>query len=171
MNYRVVYDVLDDVALPSHTFPLVFLGAAAFFMLGWVGLTYCIRKTNPESGLSMRPGVVIGGFFVCLGVSQVVTGTWSVYRDQARCKEWVRAGDHETTEGTVTQHRRESGKSPPTHFQVGDVRFTYRTYEPKTGGFSGEFTAPGAEGLKLRDGLRVRLAHRDGRILRIELAE
>jgi hypothetical protein len=170
VNYRVVYDVCDDVALPSHTAALVFLGGAVFFTLAWVVLTYCIRKRSPESGLSMRPGAVVGGLLVCVGVLQVATGTWPVYRDQMRCKEWTRAGDHQTAEGPVTQFERENGKYPPTHFWVGNVRFTYRTYEPKTGGFSGVFTAPG-EDLKLRDGLRVRIAHRDGRILRIEVAE
>jgi hypothetical protein len=88
-----------------------------------------------------------------------------------QCKEWARSGQYDTAEGVVADHRREAGKYPPTHFRVGDVPFTYKTYEPKVGGFRGGFTAPGTEDLKLRDGLRVRIAYRDGRILRVEVGE
>jgi hypothetical protein len=171
VNYRVVYDVLDDVAIPSHTAALFFLGTAIFITVGWVVLTYCIRKTNPERGLSMRPGVVIGTILICVGVLQVAGGTYPVYRDQQQCKEWLRSGQCDTAEGVVAEFHRESGKYPPTHFRVGDMRLSYKTYEPTTGGFRGGFTAPGTEDLKLRDGLRVRIAHRDGRILRVEVGE
>ena len=85
----------------------------------------------------MRPGVVVGGIFVCAGVVQVVGGTHPAYRDQTQCKEWLRSGQHDTAEGVVADFHREAGRDAPTHFRVGDVRFSYKTYEPTTGGFRG----------------------------------
>jgi hypothetical protein len=171
VNYRTVYDVIDAPALPTHTEGLVFLGGALFFTTVWVTLTHCIRRTNPERELRVWPGLVVGLLLVGVGVLQVVTGTYPVYRDQRQCREWLRAGRHDTVEGVVADFRRDAGKNPHYHFRVGDVRFTYWPLRQETGGFVGNFTAPGTDDLKLRDGLRVRVTHRDGRILRIEAAE
>jgi hypothetical protein len=115
--------------------------------------------------------VIVGGLFVCVAVVQIVNTAYPVYRDQMQCREWLRAGQHDTVEGTIADFRRDAGKNPHHHFRVGDVRFTYWPLRQHTGGFSGDFTAPGTDNLKLRDGLRVRIAHRDGRILRIEVAQ
>jgi hypothetical protein len=171
VNYRVVYDVLDDVPIPAREEGLIFLGAALFWTILWVVLTRCIRARSPGKGPPVRAGVVIGGLFICLGLVTVVRGTYPMFVDQKRCKEWARAGDFLTEEGRITAFVRESGRNPPTHFQVGAVRFTYRGSATRTGGFRGTFTDPGARDLRLRDGLAVRIAHRDGRILRIEVAD
>jgi hypothetical protein len=169
MAYRVAYDVLDDSLLPAHEVGLVFLGFAVVWLAIWF-FVYRYVAIPPERKKGMRAGFVVGGIFVAVGITLVAGKTWPTFHHQQQCRDWARCGDYQTFEGVVTGFQ--SGKSKsPTHFRVGDVPFTYGGYEPTDGGFRGRFTAPDSQDLKLRDGMAVRIAHRDGRILRIEIAD
>jgi len=169
--YRVAYDVLEDVTLPAQQGGVVFLGFALVWTVAWVAFHRFVRGMPTERRRNLWPGLVAGVVLVGVGAVVVATQTYPMFVDQRRCKDWARGGDFQTVEGPVTRVKREGGKNPPRHFQVGDIDFTYRVIDPETGGFHGEFTAPWAQDLQLRDGLPVRVAFRDGRILRIDVAE
>jgi hypothetical protein len=53
---------------------------------------------------------------------------------------------------------------------VAGADFTFYGFQPRTGGFHGTFTTPQKPDPRLETGLMVRIAHREGRILRIEVA-
>jgi hypothetical protein len=169
MAYRVVYDVLDDATLPAHTHELIFLGGALLWLTVWFTLHRVVPQLRAKK--QMRGGLFVGGLFLCIGTIAVVGSTYPTFADQRRCKAWARDNDYQTAEGTITRFKKDPGRDPATTFTVGDATFTYRRESPKTGGFRGSFTAAEAHDLQLRDGLPVRVAHRDGRILRIEVAD
>ena len=167
MAYRVVYDVLDDAVLPAHTMELMWFGGALLWTTLWVVICRSVPQLREKN--QGRPGIFIGGFFLIIGTIMVVGSTYPTFADQRRCKAWARAGDYQVAEGPVAGFKRGVGRDPLTTFRIGNAVFEYRREAPKTGGFRGKFTVP--EDVQLRDGLPVRIAHRDGRILRIEVAE
>jgi uncharacterized membrane protein len=166
--YQIVYDVSDDLLIPTRQLQIVFLGFALFWTSIWITAYRYDRRKPPDQRRISSGGIFVGIFLVIVGILLVVSETYPEYREQKQCKEWVRIGDYQVAEGPITNLRREAGKYPPWHFQVGEVLFTYRTINPKVGGFHGEFTAPNTEDLELREGLFVRIAYHDERILRIE---
>jgi hypothetical protein len=171
MTYRVVYDVLDSESSLQNSGGLRILLVALVFMIllifvYWRSLGY--QEGRPLSGQDQGPRILGGifflGLFVLAGAWEVATQTYPEYVEEQRCKEWARSGDYQTAEGPVIHLGKNS-------FQVGEARFPYFRKYSNTGGFYGKFTAPGTEGLRLRPGLKVRIAHQEGRILRIEIAE
>jgi hypothetical protein len=118
-----------------------------------------------------RGGFVVGGLFICIGTWMAATETYPLFADQRQCKDWARAGNYQMAEGRVTGLIRERGRNQPTHFKVGSADFTYHGFQPWTGGFHGVCMAPDAQDLCLREGLPVRIAYYDGRILRIEVGD
>ncbi len=169
MAYRIVYDVLDDAVLPAHREELYWLGFAVVWTLIWAGARRATRKISDPKQRPARGGLVVGGFFICVGILLVTTETLPIFLDQRRCQEWARTGDFQTSEGRINHLIREPGKYPLTHFEVGADNFTFRGLGPKTGGFHGVFTDSKAPEERLREGLPVRIAHHDGRILHIEV--
>jgi hypothetical protein len=168
VRYRVVYDVLDDGALPGIQSVLVMLGAALLFMLG-VLLTYRLkRQMPPAKRRRILFGLIPCVLLVPIGAWGVASRTCPALLDQRQCKAWARAGDYQTVEGSIT-HR--GGSKSSMYFQVAGVDFTCTWDNPRTGGFCGDFTAPGEKALLLLNGLPVRVAHWDGRILRLEVAD
>ena len=172
MTYHTLYDVADDSAFAGREAGLVFLLVAVGWTALWLLIHWLIRRTRPaavDGRWNWLGGLVVGVVLIAVGVAVVVTDTYPAYLVQRQCREWVKAGDYQTAEGPVTDFRVENGKSPPRHFQVAGLPFTYRMSTNDGGGFRGTFTAPGAEDRRLANGLQVRIAHRDGRILRIEV--
>jgi hypothetical protein len=171
MTYRTVFDVRADDIFAGNAAGLHYLSIAIAWTAVWVVLHRSVQGMPPARRRNGWKGAVVGGVLIAVGVIVVAGTTYPAVRDQRRCREWLRAREYRTATGVVTALRRDAGKYPPWHFRVGATDFTYRGYNARTGGFRGEFTAPGADRLTLRDGLPVRIAHRDGRILRIEVAE
>lgn len=171
LNYRLVYDVLDDSPFAGRGMGLIFLGFALAWTALWVVIHRCVRGMPEERRRKWWVGLVVGSVFATVGVIGICTETWPAYREQRRCREWARSGKHETTEGRIADFQRESGRNAWRRFQIGEVRFAFRGEQPATGGFRGTFTAEGTDELTLKDGLAVRIAYRDERILRIEIAE
>jgi hypothetical protein len=167
--YRVVYDVLNDTAIPGRMPELVWLGFAVAWTAIWFGLNRILTKTSARKSRTTRGGFLVGGVFICIGIWLAASQTYPLFVDQRLCKDWARTGNFHITDGRVTALIRERGKYPPTHFQVGNASFTYYGFPPRTGGFHGIFTESDAHNLSLREGLAVRIAHHNGRILRIEV--
>jgi hypothetical protein len=165
--YLVLYDVLDDS-------PRIGLGPTMLaFAVLWTSFWVFIHRFNPhmppERRRNWRAALLIGPLFTALALYVLATDTFPGYVDQRRCREWARQHAYETVEGPVVGFRRDAGKNVTTHFKVGEIAFSYDAMLSKKGGFQGEFTV--LTPIKLRDGPHVRVAHREGRILRMEVAE
>ena len=170
MQYRLAYDVLNDGPpwLGVAFAILLFLFAVAFFL----EIVERISGKRPSPRLR-RPGdiavlpfavvIVLFLFMGCLGVF-LTSYTYGAFVQQQHCQEWVRAGQYQVTEGTVAdyQYRRAGPR-----FRVADSSFDLLN---GSAGFTGRFNVPGTAEGSLRDGLRVRLAHQEGFILRVEIA-
>src|SRR5262249_29669257 len=122
--------------------------------------------TGRPAGVEGAPWVVVIVLFLltsCLGVF-LASYTYEAFVQRRRCQEWARAGQYQVTEGTVADYQyRKAGP----RFRVAGVSFDLLN---GSAGFTGRFNVPGAAEGSLRDGLPVRLAHREGFILRVEIA-
>jgi hypothetical protein len=171
MNYDIVYDVMDDSVFAGREYGLYFSGFAVFWTFGWWAFHKFVRGVPEVRRKNLAGGLVVGGVLVAVGGLVLINETIPVIRDQRKCRAWLLSREHETVEGTIVSFKREAGSfTAPSHFQVGETKFEVRIRPPRAGGFRGSFTAPGTEGLRLKDGLNVRIACRDGRILRVEVA-
>jgi hypothetical protein len=170
MKYRLVYDVMND------GFP--WFGVMLTIVPLLLALAYCLeigerlrdRRSSPAAG---RPGSIETLLLPMLIVSTAVLGLFGLFvaakmheglLSRQQCKEWAQAGVYQVTEGNVADYQyRRAGSS----FRVADSSFDLLG---RSAGFTGRFNAPGARHDSLRDGLLVRLSHRDGFILRVEIA-
>lgn len=95
--------------------------------------------------------------FLALGIFGVV----SSLRTQYGCITAAKNGDFEVVEGRVTKldtnPRRES-------FAVNNVPFDYREYDFRKCGYAQ------SKGTKLKENMPVRITHKDGCILKMEVA-
>jgi hypothetical protein len=169
MSYHVVYDVMND------GFP--WFGVALAIVPLLLALVCCLEiverlrgrrylpaatrgpglETSPLSVLIISI-IVLGfsGFFLASKLHEGLLG-------RRQCQEWAEAGAYLVTEGTVADYQyRRAGSS----FRVAGSSFDLLE---RSAGFTGAFNVPGAGHDALRDGLLVRLSHRDGFILRVEI--
>ena len=171
MPYRPVYDVLNDGppwwGLVWVILPLLF-ACMAFLEI--------VQRLRGKSTAPMRvPGranmvdlpfavaTAIGLLMVVLAVL-CASFTYKAFALWKQCQAWERAGEYRITEGTVADYNfRKAGSS----FRVGDQSFDLLN---AYAGFTGRFNVPGAPQDSLADGMRVRLAQREGLILRVEIA-
>jgi hypothetical protein len=165
MEYRVVYDVLDDGPLPAWSG-----GQLAFFLIGLggtlvLGIVYYLERRYggnvKRKNKVIWPGLIVTGALSILGVCNI----YPLWRDQAQCKDWARGAQYRVTEGVIT----DSVIGRPSYFKVSGVVFRYSTVHGQEGGFRGEFTGANPPPGRLRDGQAVRIRSQGGRILRIEL--
>jgi hypothetical protein len=170
MQYRLVYDVLNDGPPWLSVFfaILAFLFAAACFLVIRERLldkrpSETTRQPRSIETLPSTLVLLLGLVMICIGGFY---GWYSceAYSQLRQCQELLRTVEYEITEGTITdyEHRRVG-----TRFRIVDRNFYLSM---RFVGFTGRFNAPGARDGSLRDGLRVRLAHRHGFILRVEIA-
>jgi hypothetical protein len=98
-----------------------------------------------------------GGWYA---VPAYVGGAWELVRAAER-------GDYDVAEGPVTDYEL-TGSNSRWHesFKVGGVAFSYSSGSANLG-----FGQPAPRGGPIRPGLHVRIAHRDGVILRLEVRE
>jgi hypothetical protein len=171
LQYRLVYDVLND---GPPWFGVVF--ALVPLLLAVVCFLEILRRVRgrqlspmPSPGrvsLTATPSAIVIVLFLLMGGITVVLA-WQTYEGfmlRKQCREWVRAGQHQVTEGTITDYQeRKAGPA----FRVAGVSFDLLN---RSAGFTGRFNVPDAAERSLRDGLHVRLAHEDGFVLRVELA-
>ena len=123
--------------------------------------------------------VLVGGVAVCFGIRTrkfmpVLVGlvfagfftTWAVigYRRQWQLIQSARAGVYQVVEGAVTDfHPRPPDGKGIEHFTVAGVQFKYLAGTQGVG-----FDQDATVGGPIREGLRVRIAHRDRRIIKLE---
>jgi hypothetical protein len=169
MNYRLVYDVLNDTTFPWFgvffaIVPLLLVAASCLELVDRV------RGGGPTSalprGLHTIPiaGLVVAILILSLFGFFSASKTYEGFVQRQQCKEWARAGQYQVTEGAIADYElRKAGAT----FRVADFSFDLLN---RSAGFTGRFNAGAAAQDLLRDGLRVRLAHRDGFILRVEVA-
>lgn len=169
--YRIVYDVQDDSVFAGHSIGLIFTGFAIFWTAFWYVLHRYVRGMPPEQRRNAWKGGVAGCILIAAGLIILTGTTIPAIRDQLRCRKWLLTGEHQTATGGVSDFRRDAGKNAARRFRVGETDFAYWAINSPIAGFRGDFTTPDATQLKLRDGLSLRIAHRDSRILRIEVAE
>jgi CHAT domain-containing protein/tetratricopeptide (TPR) repeat protein len=174
-SWRVAYDITSDYRLrPQDLFltamPAVLLGGAWLVTLVRLVLGYGNPQKNGET-LVLIPVVLL---FI-LGLYYLARGSW--VRSQWRCRRWYRIGAHTTTEGTVVgyesrypQDDRESRKNTVT-FRIGEQQFTVESRSRKGGYRLGDPSLPGDHSEHIWNGKRLRVMHRDGRILRLEVLE
>jgi hypothetical protein len=170
MQYRLAYDVLNDgppwFGLAFASLLLLFAVAPLLEILERV----CGRRHSPTPGrpgdLAMVPFAVVIVLFLsigCLGVF-MASYTFEAFVQRKHCQEWVRSAQYDDTEGTVTDYQyRKAGP----RFRVAGLSFDLLN---GSAGFTGRFNGPGAADGELCDGLRIRLAHQAGFILRVEIA-
>jgi hypothetical protein len=165
MEYRVIYDVLDDGLLPAWS-----AGEIVFFLFGVggtliVGIDCYFRRRYGGTGKRKNKvawlGLIVTGAFSILGACLI----YPLWREQAQCKEWARGDQYQVTEGIIT----DSNIGRPSFFKVSGVVFRYYTVHGHEGGFRGEFTCKNPPQGRLRDGQAVRIRSQEGRILRIEI--
>ena len=150
----VVYDILRD---GIGVAPVgVCLGMLAGFVLG-VGLFVSQRK--------QRKPVVGGAIWLILWAAGTILGGGNVLYQHFRCVAWAQSGDFQIVEGRVTQFHPKSWPKKSESFVVEGITFSYGDANLSQGGFRYSF---GPDGL-LREGAHVRVSHRQGRILKLEI--
>jgi hypothetical protein len=170
MHYRIVYDVLNDsvpwFGVLLSIIPLLFCIACCLELVGRVRRRQVSGTPAVPRSLEAAPGSVVVISILILGFFGLFAArkTYEGFAQLRRCQDWVQTGQYCVTEGTIAecQYR----KAGP-RFHVADSTFDLLD---RWAGFTGRFNVPGAAPVSLRDGLRVRLAHREGFILRVELA-
>jgi len=170
MQYRFVYDVLNDgppwLGVAFAVVPLLLAVACVLEILQRVRGRRPPSPGRRASPLEVAP-LALEIVSVLLLVSAGVffaSRTYEGFVQQQRCQEWVRSGQYQVTEGTVADY--EYRKAGP-RFRVADSSFDLLDH---SAGFAGRFNIPGAAAESLQEGMRVRLAHREGFVLRVEVA-
>lgn len=154
-DYIVVYDILRDGIGIAPIF--ICLGMLVGLCVG-LGILVSQRKQRKPVGclivwlIGWATGAVLGG--------------GNVLYQHFRCAAWARGGNFEVVEGPVTDFQ------PLAKHQKGSERFTvqgktfsYSSANLSQGGFRYEF---GPDGL-LHEGSQVRISHREGRIVKLEI--
>jgi hypothetical protein len=158
-EFVVVYDVLEDgISGMRLVVPL-----AWFVGLVVIGGAFVIQFRQR----AYTQAVVIAFSYVfwsCAGMF----GVSNVVEQQVRCMNWARSGTFDVVEGEVRQFQPASpmGKGYES-FSVSGIPFRYSNNNLSRGGFHNVASRGGP----MRPGLYVRIAHREGRILKIEVRQ
>jgi hypothetical protein len=153
-GYLVVYDILRDGIGVAPV--AVCLGMLLGCVFG-IALLVSQRKR--------RKSVVGVALWVVGWVTASLFGGGNVLYQHFCCVAWARSDDFQVLEGRVTQfHPLVRGKGAES-FTVAGVTFSYGDSSLGQGGFRYTF---GVGGL-LKEGVQVRVAHREGRILKLEV--
>lgn len=158
-SYIVAYDVSQEGiwrdAISNTAVPLLFV------LAGIAVLIYSIRRRQRDLIGFVSLWLIVS---ICVGLP----GSWNVVSQRMQCIDWLRTGDFEIVEGPVANFKPMpyTGHSLEV-FTVNNVTFRYSDYDISQGGFNN--TA--SHGGPIHEGLHVRIAHRQGRILRLEITQ
>ena len=159
LHYVVAYDVVaDGFSGMRLILPLVWLVA---LLVGGCAAVAKFRRRDYNAATGV--GVLVALWGVMGGV-----GFGNVVRQQLKCIHQAKAGDFDVVEGEVRDYvpQSEFGKGYES-FTVNGVAFRYSDNDLSLGGFHNTAHRGGP----VRPGLHARIAHRDGRILRLEIRQ
>jgi len=153
----VAYDVLQADALG----PALLLAATTLVGVGFVVVVFIMRSERSRFFAAAACVSALG--WVSVGVLLGVT----TYFRLRTCQDWLASGAYAVDAGIVHDVAALPNVRTSTHaFSVGDVRFL-TGYDLSMCGFAG-----GASGLgPIQEGANVRISHREGAILRLEIAQ
>lgn len=163
MDYKVVYDALEQGhPLEDYIWVVVwFLGLVMpFFLLK-------LARSQNTAIRTKQKVVFITTWIVFWGVVGGI-GNLNVFLKQSECQKWLKTGDYIITEGIVEQfdpmpysgHKHES-------FVLNGYKFEYSDFDESKGCFNNTFSHGGP----IYEGRKVRIYHKEGIILRIEVPE
>ena len=150
MNYKIVYDA--STAGFQYGVIAVVLVMVTF---GAVVIIWGSQKIPRTLSILWTSGwLLLGG----LGAANVNYQRW-------QCRQWAKTPQqYDLVEGPVADYKLKTISGHSTEqFQVNGVRFKYSDHDISKGGFND--TA--FNGGPIREGLQVRIAYRDGRILKL----
>lgn len=156
-RYTVVYDVLrDGIGIAP-------VGVCLGMLLGLgFGIALLIHERKQRKPIG---GLIVG--LILWGTAALFGGGNVIYQ-HLRCVAWAKSGNYEVVEGRVTGFQpRSAGQKSSERFTVKGLTFAYSDSNLGQGGFRYPFGPHG----RLQDGTRVRVAHRQGRILKLEIRE
>lgn len=149
----VVYDILRDGIGVAP------VGVCLGMLLG-LALGVCVfvsqrKRRTPVGGIAV---------WLILWTAGTIAGGGNVLYQHFRCVAWARSGAFQIVEGRVSQFHPSPSKRTES-FVVKGITFSYSDANLGEGGFRYSF---GPDGL-LREGSDVRVSHREGRILKLEI--
>lgn len=175
---RVIYDVADDDDRRIHQQAnfLIYLTGMGL-IIGFFTVRQIVDQQTSWGkfliGVTVIPSLLLGLYWMLFGKP--------VKSAQRQCKEWRATGKYQVIEGVLSEFtrrtdfhvRRRLGRPPPPDYRclVGGKSFTWsdNIVMQCRAGFQGLFTAPDVPDDILREGAWVRIAFREGYVLRIEV--
>jgi hypothetical protein len=162
MNYQVVYDIQQAWYPGWWIFAIgilcLLIGLGVIFFADTPRLDSIIERSTKQR--------VIIPFLICV-FGSVWIGAGIINRSAfASLRAADRDGSAEIVEGVVEQYVLTSEGHSKETFVVGNRYFAYSDYDSSTG-----FHQTRARGGPITKGLRVRITHVDGRIVRLEVAK
>jgi hypothetical protein len=156
-EYVVVYGILEEGFSGMRlVIPLVWL--TGLLIVGGFAVQ-ALRRREYNSLVGMCLWLC---FWACAGVF----GVSNVIRQQWRCLEQARSGDFQVVQGEVRDYKPMPSRGKGSEsFTVNGIHFSYSDGDLSRGGFNNA----ALHGGPIREGLYVRICHRDGRVLKIEV--
>jgi hypothetical protein len=153
--YTVVYDILRDGIGVAPV--AVCLGMLIGLGFGVSILVWQFKHRKPVGCLIV---------WLIAWATGSLLGGGNVLYQHVQCVAWARSGVFEVVEGRVTHfHPRARSEKGHESFTVKGITFSYGKNNLGQGGFRYQF---GPDGL-LHEGVLVRVSHREGRILKLEI--
>jgi len=155
-SYRTVFEIMQKgFAWDMPAMGISLIAVACFVYYRW--------KSRGELTRGKQVFTVIYLLLACLMTLILFV---SIYRDFSEYRSAYARGDYSVVEGTVYDFRPEGWVRERESFSVNGITFVY-SKGIVTPGFDGGAWFGG----RLRDGLRIRVSHRDGIILKLEVQD
>lgn len=152
IQYTTVYQITQL----APDWPLIWFGVAPLV----VGAVIVLGIRRFKWTKRLWPFAVLS---CVIGVMWVAAIGWSTLIRNRQALRAFQNGEYRTIEGVVSDFRQGRQKEC---FSVQDQRFCYSDYEIAPG-----FHTAASHGGPIRTGLQVRIAYREGRILRLDIRQ
>jgi hypothetical protein len=154
--FHTVYDILGEYSPTTSLFPIFWL--AGICVLGTVFIARYLRDDFRIRGFREIGTIIILPLFLFIGVLSFVDS----FNNQSTCKGWARNREFQIVEGKI-ENLVNSNKSES--FRVSGNDFEYSEYDSSQCGYS-QF-----KGIRLADGMYIRISHHHGSILKMEVLD
>lgn len=162
MDYLVFYDI-QQVWYPGWWI----FGIGIVCLLYGLGIIFFADTPPLDSFIQRSTGRrVVVPILICVFGSVWIGGGIVNRSAFANLRAAARDGSAEIVEGVVEQYVLRAEGHPKETFVVGNRYFAYSDYDSGAG-----FHQTQASGGPITEGLRVRIAHLDGRIVKLEIAQ